>query len=80
MDVNTKGCEVCGVLKQKTNHWVVVIVRPDYEGLILVPAEAAQEPRIEGYKYEDLCGQACAHKRLSQWFDELNEIEYPAKA
>jgi hypothetical protein len=79
MDVATKACNVCDRIKQDTNHWVVAIVRPGYEGIIFVPAEAAQDPRVEGYEYEDLCGQNCAHKRLSQWFGELRNVIYPTK-
>lgn len=79
MDVNTVACNVCERQKQEVNHWLVAIVKPDFEGIIFLPADAAQSPRVEGYQYEDICGQACAHKRLSRWLDDLNSLIYPTK-
>lgn len=78
-DVISKACNVCGRMKQETNHWLVAIVRPDFEGILFLPADAAQDPRVEGYEYEDLCGQACAHTRFSQWLDALSNVDYPTK-
>jgi hypothetical protein len=30
------------------------------------------DPRNPDFKYEDICGQECSHKRLSRWLDTLN--------
>jgi hypothetical protein len=79
MDVSTVACDICKHQKQETNHWLVVIEKPGFEGLIFLPSEAAQEPRVEGYIYRDLCGHMCAQKKLSQWLDELKNINYPTK-
>ncbi len=79
MDVNSKACDICGRQKQEVNHWLVAVVRPEHEGIMFVPAEAAQDPRAEGYRYEDLCGQMCAQTRLSQWLDDLKNIDFPVK-
>lgn len=67
-------CDVCKRQKQETNHWLVAIVRAGYEGILFQPAESCVErDRIDAI-YEDICGQECAHKRLSAWLDELNAI------
>ena len=77
MDVTTTKCDICERQKQEVNHWLVAIVSPRLEGIMFVPAEAVEEPRRSGFTYEDLCGQACAHKRLSRWLDDLNNIDFP---
>jgi hypothetical protein len=65
-------CDICGLQKQETNHWLVAITRPGMEGLLFLPAEAAENPHIPGFTYEDICGEACLHKRLSRWLTDLN--------
>ncbi len=72
MDVTTQTCDVCGREKREVNHWLLAIVKPGFEGILIQPVEAAQPPRAPGFIYEDLCGQACAHTRLSRYLDELN--------
>jgi hypothetical protein len=72
MDVSTVACNVCGRQKQETNHWLVAIVRDGFEGILFQPAEACSDPRNPDFKYEDICGQECSHKRLSRWLDTLN--------
>jgi hypothetical protein len=71
MDIATKSCDVCGRQNLAANDWLVAIVRPEYEGILFVPAEAAASSRNPDFIYEDICGQECGHKRLSRWFDEL---------
>lgn len=79
MEVISKACDTCGRQKQETNHWIVSLVKPGYEGIMFVPADAVEEPRIEGWEYEDHCGEGCATKRLSQWLEELHNVVYPTK-
>jgi hypothetical protein len=64
-------CDICKRDKQETNHWLVAITCPGYEGILFVPVEAT-EFRLEGYTYQDICGQGCMSKRLSRWLDDLN--------
>jgi hypothetical protein len=64
-------CDICGRQKQETNHWLVAITRPEYEGILFVPVEASGL-RVEGYTHEDICGEDCMHKRLSRWLTDLN--------
>jgi len=71
MDVNTVKCDVCGRQKQETNHWLVAVAMPGIDGVMFVQAENALTPREPSYKYEDICGQECAHKRLSQYLATL---------
>lgn len=66
-------CKVCGAPKLTTNHWLVAIVRPEFEGIIFQPVEAASDPRNPEFVYEEICGQGCAHARLSRYLDDLNE-------
>lgn len=74
MDFVTKRCDVCTREKLETNHWLVAIRRDGFEGLIFQPAETVEEPRKSSFIYEDICGQECAHKRLSRYLDELNAV------
>ena len=74
MDVATKACDVCGRQKQETNHWLVAVTKAGFEGIIFQPAESVEEPRNPLFTYEDICGQECAHKRLSRCLDELNAV------
>jgi hypothetical protein len=75
MNILTVKCDICGRQKQEVNHWLVAIVRSDYEGIIFQPAESCADPRNTlDYRYEDICGQECAHKRLSAYLDEVNAL------
>lgn len=73
-DVATVACNICERQKQEVNHWFVAIVRPEFEGILFQPAEATGEPRNPLLTYEDICGQECAHKRLSRWLDDINAV------
>lgn len=66
---NVTRCDVCGVEKGETNHWLVAITYPAWTGILFAPAEDALQPgdRPAESRYEDICGEACAHKRLSQF-------------
>ena len=79
MRTNAVICDVCTRQKQETNHWLVAIVRPFYEGIIFEPADAVEDPHRDDVIYEDICGQECAHKRLSVWLDELNAVFQPVE-
>jgi endogenous inhibitor of DNA gyrase (YacG/DUF329 family) len=77
MDVATVACNVCGRQKQRTNHWLVGVVKPGFEGILFQPAEACMSPRNPDFNYEDFCGQLCAHKRLDRWFEDLTNVIFP---
>jgi hypothetical protein len=70
----TAMCKICGRYKHEVNHWLVAIAKPGFEGILIQAAEAASSPRNPEFIYEDLCGQGCAHKRLSRYLDELNAL------
>ena len=78
MDFQSRICDECGAHKRDTNHWLVAVERPDFEGILFVPAEAAMPPseRDKEFQYRDICGQGCAHTRLSRWLDGLKQIDY----
>ena len=75
MDVITVACNVCGRQKQETNHWIVAAIEPGAELGTIVFLSAGQAAHVQArnsdWRYEDLCGEACAHIRLSRWLDEL---------
>jgi endogenous inhibitor of DNA gyrase (YacG/DUF329 family) len=78
-ELKTVKCDICERLKLETNHWVVAILRPHLEGILFLPADAAEEPRREAYVYEDLCSQACANARFSRWLGDLRNIDFEKK-
>ena len=79
MQVLTVQCNICERMKQETNHWLKSVEKPNFEGILFLPADAAQDPPVAGYRYSDICGQACAHVKFSQWLDDLNNINFPTK-
>ncbi len=52
-------CDVCGVSKIESNHWFEVQAQGEWSIMSLEPYEYGKV----------VCGEACAHKLLSQWFD-----------
>jgi hypothetical protein len=66
------SCDVCGQPKGATNHWLIAITDPHPGTVGIAFGKLGQEVGDPDFKLEHLCGQACAHKRLSQWLDELN--------
>ncbi len=78
MDVNTVACDVCGRMKQETNHWFLAIAPvdtsdPRNNGIAFGTSEAVIQDST-GLILEHICGQECLHKRLSRWFDDLNSL------
>jgi hypothetical protein len=63
-------CDVCGRTKQETNHWFrIVEQRASPEAIVFALSGAAlDDPR---QPTEDICGQECAHIRLSQFLASL---------
>jgi endogenous inhibitor of DNA gyrase (YacG/DUF329 family) len=78
MDFQSKICDECGAQKREVNHWLVAVERADFEGILFVPAEAVVPvtDRATEFQYRDICGQGCAHTRLSRWLDSLKQIDY----
>jgi hypothetical protein len=63
-------CDVCGRVKQETNHWfkaVVDPVHPNPAGIAF--GTSAAEVGDSDLKIEHICGQECLHKRLSRWIE-----------
>jgi hypothetical protein len=71
MEVTTIRCGQCGTLKGETNHWIVAVIHPDYEGILFQPLECIATPRNPELIYKGLCGQGCSQKELQQWLDDL---------
>jgi hypothetical protein len=81
-DVTTKRCDAsgCGRMKQEANHWFRCFVNgPAIEfGMDSVQFTAdvlgsrmGTPPQVGHVK--DICGEDCAHKLLSEWFQQQRE-------
>lgn len=69
IDSTHTTCDICGAVRGETNHWQVAIQAEDMSGIMFVPAEEATVQRnMPRVTIQDICGQACAVKRLSQYF------------
>jgi hypothetical protein len=67
MEISTLECDVCGEQKSDKEQWFVAITTADM--ITFYPAGRWASDR---WKAEDICGQECCHRRLSQWLDEAN--------
>jgi len=68
--VSTIKCDVCGRQKAEVNHWLVAVVPTENRGLLFAAAEEVEgEEHMPEFQYEDICGQACAQRRLQIWLD-----------
>jgi hypothetical protein len=74
MRLDTIQCDVCGIERKEANHWFVAIVPRGEDsgvpGIAFGPlgVDVSDNPNLG---IEHICSQACAHKRLSQWFTAL---------
>ena len=69
---NHTECDVCHATKGATNHWFVAIQVAPHTGIMFVPAEDATTKRDDpNIQIQDICGQACATKRFSQFLSTL---------
>jgi hypothetical protein len=57
-------CDVCGVLKQETNHWFI-LNGVDYSGIIIDNCSALGNYSDQA-SFIDLCGEACVIKKVSE--------------
>lgn len=59
-------CDVCGRAKAETNDWLIAVSSPDAPRSIGFGSSEFWFPSREDVLVEDICGAACAHKRLSR--------------
>jgi len=81
MQIPHTVCDICGRMKQETNQWLIAVTDPASKttgnvGIAFGPANAALDER-HLFLIEDICGQACAHTRLSRYLDELQQPAPP---
>lgn len=76
MEQVTLKCDVCKISSAETDGWLVAITdppsleRPGSIGIAFGPIDAETfDPEM---KREHICGQECAHKRLSIWLANNN--------
>lgn len=67
---NPIACDVCGAVKQPSNHWYYAEIRPDTPaevnaGFSIWPWDYPAEDR--SMEYVHLCGQACAIRKLAEF-------------
>ncbi len=63
-------CDVCGALKQETNHWI--IAREKFEDGSILYALWGHTIAIASDR-RHLCGAECAAKHLSNYLGKLKE-------
>ena len=65
-------CDICGAVKQQTNHWYLADISIDNGLLDIRPfdLQMAQE-----FNLSILCGEACVHKYISQNLASLHRSE-----
>lgn len=65
MTITQVKCDVCGVVKQETNHWFLVFISSGMRGfdvrVLLGDINTYDNP------HEDVCGSECLHKLLDKW-------------
>ena len=70
-EVKTFSCDVCGKLKQKSNHWFVGFVSKEGTSgtrtmfSLMEWAESAATARTSA-EVNHLCGMECAHKAMEK--------------
>lgn len=62
-------CDICGAPKPAAaTGWIVAMQIERLTGIMFVPSEDASANRTApGLSVQDICGQACATKRFSQF-------------
>lgn len=60
-------CDICGVTRQQANHWFACL-RTNHEWVIDPLEVPVNIERIGNARI--VCGEDCAHKLLSQWFEK----------
>lgn len=62
-------CDVCGRVKGEGNGWLIAISDPERPGAIAF-GSAEMEPADQAFVVQDICGENCAHVRLSRALDK----------
>jgi hypothetical protein len=62
---NPIACDVCGVVKQPSNHWYYAEIVPEYFWIHPWGPEADKRDKPYGH----LCGQVCATRKLNEWMN-----------
>jgi hypothetical protein len=75
MEVSSKICNGCGRTKGETNNWVKAYTSPLSHAILFATAEEVIDPN--GYIVEDFCGQGCASRRWSNWFNQWMNPQPP---
>lgn len=60
--VQATKCNSCGKLKQEANHWFRGISGTSFHVLTATSQLGQNDKKL------DLCGEECAHRVLSEWF------------
>jgi hypothetical protein len=78
IDTNAISCDVCGIPKGETNHWLVAVTVPPTEEkpgeccIAFAPIGAEVEPDIaDRTELQHICSHACAVTLFSQWLGTL---------
>lgn len=64
MDAETRKCAVCLIRSENFADWLIAVSRPETPSAVAIgPIESFVNPTAS---VEFLCGEACAHARLSR--------------
>jgi hypothetical protein len=62
---NRPKCTICDRVKQENNHWWLLVIGCLGDEIHIVAWSEALASVADGCA----CGEACAHKALSRWFE-----------
>lgn len=62
MKIETYKCDVCGKVKEKTNHWFAIMTNDNGKALVEIYAPGDLH---NGAQF-DLCGESCVIKKVSE--------------
>ncbi len=71
---NPIACDVCGILKQPSNHWYYAMLNVSGPCFTILPWHEIAEDRARA-DVVHLCGQACADKKLAEWMNPKPETD-----
>lgn len=65
MDPDTRKCCICQERSENFSNWLISVINPELPGRIAF-GPIADEGHHPTYVVEPVCGESCAHARLSR--------------
>ena len=71
IDATHTTCDICSTVKgANSKNWLVASQVDEQPGILFIPADSVRRD-LPHVKIQDICGEACAAKRLSQYCSTL---------